>query len=155
MFILDMAHVNGKMKFSLDMLKDGSKGIYLQCVSSSTGKIFIINHDRIKILNIRQKKPKQAKRKRQHAFDGEGVSKENREECYICRKGDNGLLMIQCDACDEWDQGDSVGISSEQADLLKEYLCPQCLTKLQWPKLFSIIMNSYLPAYSFFSNTVT
>ena len=58
MFILDMAHVNGKMKFSLDMLKDGSKGIYLQCVSSSTGKIFIINHDRIKILNIRQKKPK-------------------------------------------------------------------------------------------------
>ena len=38
--------------------------------------------------------------------------------------------MIQCDACDEWDQGDSVGISSEQADLLKEYLCPQCLTKL-------------------------
>lgn len=47
-----------EFRFSLDMPKDGSKGINLQCVSSSTGNIVIINHDRIKILNIRQRDAK-------------------------------------------------------------------------------------------------
>jgi len=33
----------------------------------------------------------------------------------LCRQGDNGKFMIQCDLCDEWYHGECVNVTSKLA----------------------------------------
>ena len=50
----------------------------------------------------------------------------------LCRKGDNGKCMIQCDLCDEWYHGECVNVTSKLAEAWTKYHCPRCQT----PHLF-------------------
>ena len=68
------------------MPKDGSKRIYLLCVSSSTGKIVIISHDRIKILNIRQKKAKVGHEDNMHLMAKVNQRKIERSAVFVVRE---------------------------------------------------------------------
>ncbi|XP_061166032.1 uncharacterized protein LOC133174957 [Saccostrea echinata] len=45
----------------------------------------------------------------------------------FCRRPDDGGLMIQCDQCDGWFHGVCVGVTSEEASSLDQYICPDCM----------------------------
>ncbi|CAM9103685.1 unnamed protein product [Laminaria digitata] len=44
----------------------------------------------------------------------------------ICRGGDDGGVMVLCDACSEWFHAPCVGLTARVADGLKEYYCIVC-----------------------------
>ena len=44
----------------------------------------------------------------------------------VCRKGDDGSLMIQCDECLEWYHGSCVGIDEKKARRIDQYSCSVC-----------------------------
>ena len=46
----------------------------------------------------------------------------------MCRQGENGKFMIQCDSCDEWYHGECVKVTPELAKTFTEYYCPRCQT---------------------------
>lgn len=49
------------------------------------------------------------------------------EQLYcICRKPDDGGLMICCDWCEEWFHVSCINISEEEAYRIKKYKCPNC-----------------------------
>ena len=132
-FVLDSSGGKGKCKKLLPPWK--GPGIILEKLSPSlfrvkTGRMSsVVNHDRIKecrnrelphwILRL-QHNPEALKEALKDA-------KRDKEALYcLCRKPDDGQLMIQCDECSEWFHGACMGISKKMADKLKSYLCPSC-----------------------------
>ena len=81
----------------------------------------------------------------QHAFDGKGESEKNREECCICRKGENGSLMI------------SVMRVTSRIKVIALVFCLRRQTfyrNTSVPGVYCsgqnyLIMKSYSPSYSF------
>jgi len=67
-------------------------------------------------------------RRCQHRLrDGENILEtEDGDILCICKKPDDGGLMIQCDACDDLFHGRYVGITKVVADTLVTYYCPWC-----------------------------
>ena len=49
-----------------------------------------------------------------------------REIFCVCRKGDDGSLMIQCDECLEWYHGSCVGIDENEARRIDQCSCCVC-----------------------------
>lgn len=47
----------------------------------------------------------------------------------LCRKPDDGDFMVGCDFCNEWYHGKCVNISRKQAQSIKRYSCPKCVSK--------------------------
>lgn len=48
----------------------------------------------------------------------------------ICRRPDNGELMVACDGCDEWFHFKCMGIDTRYKDLVNNYYCKFCDTLL-------------------------
>lgn len=48
----------------------------------------------------------------------------------ICRKPDNGELMVACDGCDEWFHFKCMGIDTKYKELVNNYYCKFCDTLL-------------------------
>lgn len=44
----------------------------------------------------------------------------------VCRRGDNGDLMVACDGCDEWFHFKCMKLDLRWKDLVKSYKCPFC-----------------------------
>jgi hypothetical protein len=52
---------------------------------------------------------------------------EQEDEVYcICKGPDDGRFMILCDRCQDWYHGSCVGIRSEQADAISNFICHKC-----------------------------
>lgn len=52
---------------------------------------------------------------------------EDSEELYcICRKTDNGDLMVGCDGCDDWYHFKCMKIDIKYQELIARYFCPYC-----------------------------
>lgn len=52
---------------------------------------------------------------------------ENSEELYcICRRPDNGELMVGCDGCDDWYHFKCMKIDVKYQHLIARYFCPYC-----------------------------
>ena len=58
----------------------------------------------------------------------------------ICHKPDDGRLMVQCDQCEGWFHGVCVGVTSEEASSLDQYICPPCSGTIN--RLRSIFLSS-------------
>lgn len=67
-------------------------------------------------------KPEKTKRKRDRYEDDE----DNQQLYCICRKPDNGKVMIACDECDEWFHVECIGISKDKAQTIQKYVCAEC-----------------------------
>ncbi|GMG31075.1 unnamed protein product [Ambrosiozyma monospora] len=51
----------------------------------------------------------------------------NQEEVFcLCRKIDDGELMVACDGCDEWYHFRCVGMNTNLKELVNNYYCPFC-----------------------------
>ena len=73
--------------------------------------------------------PAWLKRTKNRMENGENILEVEQEDIYcLCRKGDNGGFMIQCDLCDEWYHGDCVNVTEELANTFRTYHCPKCQT---------------------------
>lgn len=52
---------------------------------------------------------------------------DNSEELFcICRKPDNGDLMVGCDGCDDWYHFKCMKIDIKYQELIARYFCPYC-----------------------------
>ena len=47
----------------------------------------------------------------------------------ICHGPDDGSVMIACDFCDEWFQGNCVGVTEKQGQKIDLCVCPECKRK--------------------------
>ncbi|RUS84877.1 hypothetical protein EGW08_007346 [Elysia chlorotica] len=47
----------------------------------------------------------------------------------ICRSADSERFMIGCDHCEEWYHGDCIGITTDDAKLIKRYYCDACIAR--------------------------
>lgn len=127
-YVLDSAKTKGRSK-KLDPPWKGP-GIVVQKVSSYLYKVrlqnsaFVTNHDRLKKCNDR-KIPIWLSQCQHRLKNGENIDESPDTYC-ICKKPDDGSLMIQCDSCDNWYHGACVAITQEVADTLKTYICPRC-----------------------------
>lgn len=67
--------------------------------------VLTTTHDRLKHCNDRRI-PAKLRRCSQRFQDGENVLKNAANDLFcICKKPDDGSLMIQCDTCDNWYHG--------------------------------------------------
>ena len=129
-YVLDTAKIKGRAK-KLDPPWKGP-GIVVEKLSSYVYKIklqtltFTTNHDRLKPCRDRQI-PAWLRRCQHRMDEGENILEvENTDLLCICKKPDDGKLMIQCDECDDWFHGACVGVTKELADTLVTYICPRC-----------------------------
>lgn len=87
-----------------------------------------INHDRLKRCRDRVL-PAWLKRRQREMKIGTSDDMEREttaEEYCICRKPDDGRLMVECSQCGEWFHCSCVNLSKTEAEELEEYLCPFC-----------------------------
>ncbi|KAF7588165.1 hypothetical protein BBP40_006102 [Aspergillus hancockii] len=74
-----------------------------------------------------KKRPKKAAIKEEVGNDDEEVSTDDDTPFCICRKPDNHTWMIGCDGgCEDWFHGKCVNIDPKDADLIEQYICPNC-----------------------------
>ncbi|KAB8072994.1 hypothetical protein BDV29DRAFT_158019 [Aspergillus leporis] len=67
-----------------------------------------------------------AKEEEENDEDDEVSTDDNTPFC-ICRKPDNHTWMIACDGgCEDWFHGKCVNIDPKDADLIEQYICPNC-----------------------------
>lgn len=128
-YILDTGQVNGRTK-QLDPPWKGP-GMVVQKIASYVYKVKLekvlvtINHDRMKCddRNIAA----WLRRAKRRLENGENILETEQGDIYcLCRKGDSGGFMIQCDLCDEWYHGDGVNVTAEMAESFTTYHCPKC-----------------------------
>ncbi|VDI61792.1 COMPASS component SPP1 [Mytilus galloprovincialis] len=130
-YIIDTASVKGRSK-KLDPPWKGP-GIIVEKITSYVYRVkleksvFVINHDRMKKCNDRNI-PAWLKRAQNQLRDGENILVDNGDIYCICRKGDQGAFMIQCDLCDDWYHGTCVNVTPEVAETFATYHCPKCQT---------------------------
>ena len=129
-YVLDTAKIKGRAK-KLDQPWKGP-GIVVERLSSYVYKVklktmtFTTNHDRLKHCHDREI-PAWLQRYQHRLRDGENILEtEYGEILCICKKPDDGGLMIQCDTCDDWFHDRCSGIAKEVADTLVTYYCPRC-----------------------------
>ena len=118
-YFLDHATPKGKTKKLCPPWKGPAQ--ITKCLSPYLFRIryrntfFVINHDRIK------------KCKDRTLPDAPGTQLNNDVYC-ICRKPDDGRLMVQCDRCGDWFHGACVNILPADALAIRIYICPLCRT---------------------------
>lgn len=88
--------------------------------------VITINHDRLQLCKDRDISS-WLTRCDHRILEGENIILPiGRDLHCLCRKPDDGKLMIQCDYCDEWYHGACINITPEQADMLVKFRCPRC-----------------------------
>lgn len=129
-YILDTAQVKGRTKKLDPLWKE--PGIVVQKVTSyvytvKLEKVLItINHDRMKKCDDRNI-PAWLRRAKRRLENGENILETEQGDIYcMCRQGDSGGFMIQCDLCDEWYHGDCVNVTAEMAESFTTYHCSKC-----------------------------
>ena len=75
---------------------------------------YVVNHDRLKLCKDGSPVPSSTLR-------GKG-----RDKYCICRRGNDGNFMIQCDFCLDWFHGRCVKVTPEEGEALSKYKCPLC-----------------------------
>lgn len=56
------------------------------------------------------------------------------EEVYcICKKPDNGELMVGCDGCDDWFHFKCMRLSKDYSGLVESFICPYCAAGITGP----------------------
>ena len=59
--------------------------------------------------------------------DDDGDESESDGGVYcLCRKPDDGKMMVSCDACHDWFHIACVGLTKQQASKLQHFFCPSC-----------------------------
>ena len=120
-YILDTARIKGKCKKLSSPWK--GPGVVVEKLSPYhyrvrvKAAVSVMNHDRLKACHGR-KVPAWCKRK--------WVGGPEKVYC-LCRKKDDGKLMVQCSGCEDWFHGKCVGITARQAKRLPKYFCPDCI----------------------------
>ena len=85
-----------------------------------------------------QQKPKQKnkqkpKQKQKPAPQNDRSSDEEPELFCLCRQPEDGRVYIQCDRCVQWFHPECVGVTLEQAEDIKGFMCPRCLPDVDNP----------------------
>lgn len=129
-YVLDTATIKGRNK-KLDPPWKGP-GVVAKKISSYVYKvkldkmILTINHDRMKKC-LDRNLPTWLRRAQNLIKTGEDILASDSANLYcLCRKGDHGGFMIECDLCDEWYHGECVGVTAELAGTFTWYHCPTC-----------------------------
>ena len=132
-YILNKATGKGKCKKLCPSWK--GPGVVLEKISSVLFRVKmghsvnILNHDRLKKCEDRELPSWIRKLQKDPAALQEALkaAKGDKETLYrLCRKPDDGRIMIQCEDCFEWFHGACVGITEKTAKKIKKYVCPKC-----------------------------
>lgn len=136
-YMLDTAHLKGRAK-KLDPPWKGP-GIVIERITSYVYKIrlerrtVVTNHDRLKKCNDRTI-PSWLQRAKTMLENGKDIEGKEMETIYgICKKPDDGGLMIECDRCLDWFHGSCVDITPKLSATLPIYQCPRCQTPQLYP----------------------
>jgi transposase InsO family protein len=128
-YVLDTAKIKGRAK-KLDPPWKGP-GIVVEKLSSYVYTVklkampFTTNHDRLKHCQDPEI-PAWLRRCQHRLRDGENILEtEDGDILCICKKSDDGGLLIQCETCDDWFHGRCVGIATEIADTLVTHYYPR------------------------------
>ena len=103
-----------------------------KCIESSQGKI---NKRRIRRKTEKAQEYVQELegRKRRNDEEKKEYKKKINDPLYcICKKPDDGKIMVQCNWCKQWFHGKCIGIlSNEDSEKIGEYLCGECMQETQ------------------------
>ncbi|ODQ64301.1 hypothetical protein NADFUDRAFT_52629 [Nadsonia fulvescens var. elongata DSM 6958] len=83
---------------------------------------------------MRKPKPTQSKKKRRiesdtdnkYHIDQDSEGRDDNEVFCLCRKPDDGTVMIGCDHCDEWFHAACINFSNQMSRLVVSFSCPSC-----------------------------
>ncbi|XP_031210315.1 nucleosome-remodeling factor subunit BPTF isoform X10 [Mastomys coucha] len=73
-----------------------------------------------------EEKDSKSKRKKMISTTSKEAKKDTRLYCICKTPYDESKFYIGCDRCQNWYHGRCVGILQSEADLIDEYVCPQC-----------------------------
>ncbi|XP_051014885.1 nucleosome-remodeling factor subunit BPTF isoform X4 [Acomys russatus] len=73
-----------------------------------------------------EEKDSKSKKKKMITTTSKEVKKDTRLYCICKTPYDESKFYIGCDRCQNWYHGRCVGILQSEADLIDEYVCPQC-----------------------------
>ncbi|KAI8048566.1 hypothetical protein BDF22DRAFT_266986 [Syncephalis plumigaleata] len=62
--------------------------------------------------------------------DDEDEDEDDNKVYCLCRKPDDGTVMINCDGCSEWYHAKCVGLTKSKVAKISTYYCPVCISTL-------------------------